>query len=154
MDAKFRASPQHGVGPCGLRTWATEKGPKTTAADAAAEGFSSGGGFGDDVDVLAVPLRGEMHAAVDQRKKRIVLAHAYAIAGVELGAPLANQDVACHDGLAAKALDAQALGVGIPTVAGRAAALLGGEKLEIEREHDAPKYTWRRPRAQRPEPEG
>jgi hypothetical protein len=45
---------------------------------------------------------------------------------VEVGAPLADDDLAGVDDLAAEALDAEALGVGVAPVAGGAEALLVG----------------------------
>jgi hypothetical protein len=46
------------------------------------------------------------------------------VTGVEVRASLANDDLAGSDDLATEALDSQALGVGVPTVAGRRRPLL------------------------------
>ena len=54
------------------------------------------------------------------------------VAGVELGAALAHEDVAGDDRFTAEALHAEALGVGIAPVTSGPAALLGSEKLEVE----------------------
>jgi hypothetical protein len=61
---------------------------------------------------------------VSQCKKGVVLADADIIAGVKLGAPLANDDAASGDQLTAKALYAKALGIGVTTVTGTAACFL------------------------------
>ena len=58
-----------------------------------------------------------------QGEQRVVLAAADAVARVELGAALPDDDLAGLDDLAAEALDAQALGVGVATVAGAGCAL-------------------------------
>src|SRR5690606_3525223 len=70
--------------------------------------------FGDDVHRAALlrALGGELHLAIDQREQRVVAAQADAIAGVELGATLADDDVAGLDGLAAVDLHTQVLRVG------------------------------------------
>src|SRR4051812_6273756 len=65
----------------------------------------------------------EAHRAVDQGEQGVVLADADILALVELGAALADDDVAGEDLLAAELLDAQAPTGGIAAVA-RAAACL------------------------------
>lgn len=81
----------------------------------------------DNVDVFPIARAREGHLAFDDCENRVVFAHHDADAGIELRSPLTDDDVARNDNLAAKALDTQALGIGIATVAGRAGALLGGE---------------------------
>src|SRR5690606_416737 len=79
--------------------------------------------FGDDVHRAALlrALGGELHLAIDQREQRVVAAQADAVTRVELGATLADDDVAGLDGLAAVDLHAQVLRVGVAAVAGRTA---------------------------------
>ena len=62
--------------------------------------------------------------ARDQGEQRVVATTADAGAGVEVGAALADDDLAGVDDLAAEPLDAEALGVGVATVLGRGRALL------------------------------
>ena len=50
------------------------------------------------------------------REQRVIPTNANIDAGVNLGAPLANEDVSRNHLLAAKHLDAQSLGLGIATV--------------------------------------
>ena len=59
----------------------------------------------------------EQHRAVLQRKERPIATGADVLAGMELGAALADDDAAGGDGLAAKCLYAEALAGGIATVA-------------------------------------
>ena len=56
------------------------------------------------------------HGARGQREQRVVAAAADVVAGVEVGAALADDDLAGVDQLAAEALDAEALGVGVAAV--------------------------------------
>ena len=60
-------------------------------------------------DVLFVATRRELHRSLDEREKRVVLAHADVFAGVELGAALTNEDVARKNAFATEALHAEAL---------------------------------------------
>jgi hypothetical protein len=66
----------------------------------------------------------EADMSVSQGKKGVVLAYANIVAGVKLGAALANDDAASGNELTAKALHAKALGIGVPTVPGTAARFL------------------------------
>ena len=61
---------------------------------------------------------------VDQREQRVVAATADALAGVEVGAALADDDLARVHVLAAEALHAEPLGVGVAAVAAGRRALL------------------------------
>src|SRR5664279_2916066 len=78
----------------------------------------------DDIDRLASALGAELDRARGQREQGVILPAADALTRVELGAPLADQDLAGADDLAAEPLDAQALRVRVPTVAGAGCALL------------------------------
>src|SRR3954452_12987026 len=51
----------------------------------------------------------ELDGAGFEREQRVVAAHADALAGMELGAPLPHQDIARHHDLAAEFLDAEPL---------------------------------------------
>ncbi len=96
-------------------------------------GLRAGGG--PDVDVFAVPLGAEFDRTLDQGEERVILAHADTGARIKLRATLADQNIAGQNVLAAKALDAQALSVGIAPVARGTGAFFGCEELEIKREH-------------------
>ena len=64
-------------------------------------------------------------APADKREQRVVAAAADVVAGVEVGAALAEDDLAGLDLLAAEPLHAEALGVGVAAVtAGRRALLV------------------------------
>src|SRR5690606_1470400 len=78
----------------------------------------------DDVDDLAAALRAELDSARLKSEQRVVAATADVHAGVEVGAALADDNLAGVDLLAAETLDAKSLGVGVTTVAGGACALL------------------------------
>src|SRR5690625_5484558 len=58
----------------------------------------------DDADHLAVALAAELDGSRGQREQRVVVPATHAVAGVDLGAALAHQDVAGDDGLGAAAL--------------------------------------------------
>src|SRR5580704_13315301 len=66
----------------------------------------------------------KLDLARDQGKQRVVAATAHTHAGVEVGAVLAHDDLSGVDELAAEALDAKALGVGVPAVPAGGRALL------------------------------
>ncbi len=70
--------------------------------------------------VAASALR-EFHGALAQSEQGVVFATADVLAGMEMGATLANDDVAGDDVLAAVALHAQSLSM-------RVAAVTGGAK--------------------------
>ena len=84
------------------------------------------------MNVLAVAVCRELDGAGGQGVERVILADAHVEPGVKFGAPLADQNVACENGLAAEFFDAETLRIGIAAIAGRAGALFRGEKLEIE----------------------
>ena len=60
--------------------------------------------------------------AFNQSEQGVVLADANIGTGVKLGAALAHDDGACSDVFTSESLDAQHFGVGVTTVARRAAA--------------------------------
>src|SRR5881394_1546133 len=66
----------------------------------------------------------ERDLAVAECKQGMVLAHADAFAGIELGAALAHDHIAARHGFAAEQLDAQHFGIGIATVARGTAGFL------------------------------
>ena len=85
---------------------------------------SEGSGLGEhDVDDPAVAAGAEPDVAGGLGEQGVVVAAADVGAGVEVGAALADEDLAGLDELAAEALDAQALGVRVATVAGGAETL-------------------------------
>ena len=77
----------------------------------------------------------ELDLAVDQSEQRIVLADTDVVARMDVRASLANENVASQNELTVCALGAEALGLGITTVLGRAAAFLVREELETHRKH-------------------
>ena len=78
----------------------------------------------DDVDDATAAPGAELHGCPATSANSVSsLATADAAAGVEVGAALADDDLAGVDELAAVALDAEALGVGVATVLGRRCAL-------------------------------
>src|SRR5437868_6884691 len=56
--------------------------------------------------------------AVDQGEQRVVTAHADMIAGLDLGAALANNNATCCNQLSIKAFYTEHLGVAVPAIAG------------------------------------
>ena len=77
-----------------------------------------------DADDAAAATFREVHGPRRAGVDRVVAADADAVAGLELGAALANDDLAAGHGLAGEHLHAEALGVGVAAVAGGAEALL------------------------------
>src|SRR5687768_5727023 len=78
----------------------------------------------DDVDDLAAALAAELHRTGLECEQGVVAAAADAAARVEVRAALADDDLARVDELAAEALHAEALGVGVAAVLGGRGALL------------------------------
>ena len=72
---------------------------------------------------LRPPLCAELDRTGREGEQSVVAATADVGAGVEVGAALADDDLACADDLAAEALHAEALCVRVTTVAGGACAL-------------------------------
>src|SRR5664280_1619345 len=77
----------------------------------------------DDVDGLAAALGAELHRTRDEREEGVVATTTNAVAGVEVRATLANDNLAGVDGLAAEAFDAKILGVRVAPVARRGCTL-------------------------------
>ena len=72
----------------------------------------------DDLDGLLIATApGEFHDAIGEREERVVFAHADVRAGVELGAALAQDDIAGKDTLTAEFLHTQALALGVAPIA-------------------------------------
>src|SRR6476659_6575920 len=94
------------------------------AAAARPPGARPGSGRRQHADGLATLLGAEGDRTADEREQRVVAAAADAVTGVEVRAALADDDLARADQLAAEALDTQALGVAVATVARRGRALL------------------------------
>src|SRR5579871_1327555 len=86
-------------------------------------------------DALALALAVELDDALDQREQRVIAPDADVRAGIEPRAALAHDDVTGNHALAAEALHAQALGIGVAAVAGGTGALFRGKKLKVELEH-------------------
>jgi len=59
-----------------------------------------------DVDHAATTSGAELDTAFDQGEQGVILAATNTGTGVEVGATLADDDLACIDGLTAEALDA------------------------------------------------
>ena len=72
------------------------------------------GGLGNDVDPPTTLV--ELHAAIDQCPNRVITAQTDILAGVELRATLADDDVAGDDRLAAEFFDAEPLADAIAAV--------------------------------------
>ena len=77
----------------------------------------------------------ELDLTVNQSKQGVVAADADIVAGMDVSASLANQDVASQNELTVSALHAQTLGLGVTAVLGGAAALLMGKELEADLHH-------------------
>ena len=73
--------------------------------------------LGVDRDEPAAMTGPELHDAGALGEDRVVLAEARALAGLEAGAALADDDLAAGDLLAGEDLHAEALGVGVAAVA-------------------------------------
>src|SRR3954469_4813022 len=84
-----------------------------------------------DVHDAAATPGAELHAARDEREQGVVLAPTHAAAGVEVGAALADDDLAGVDELTAVALHAEALCVGVATVLGRRCSLFVSHELSL-----------------------
>src|SRR5262245_9912833 len=109
---------------CGNDTWRDGACPRPRAAARAAP---TGGLrlFGFDRDRPAeAPAIVVTHHARDLGKEGVVLASAHVDAWEELGAALAHEDRPARNVLAAERLHAQALGVRVAAVAGRALTFL------------------------------
>mgnify|MGYP005605567777 CR=1 FL=1 len=83
--------------------------------------------------ILALAL--ELDGTVNQSEQGVIAADADIDAGMDVGASLANQDVAGQNELTVSTLHAQALSLGITTVLGRTAALVVSEELNTNLQH-------------------
>ena len=77
-----------------------------------------------NADNLAIALAAELDRTRAQGEQGVILATANAVARVEVGAALTNEDLTSVDQLAAVALHAEALRVGVAAVTGGTKALL------------------------------
>jgi hypothetical protein len=78
----------------------------------------------DHINDPAPPAGTELNMAVGEGEESVVAASANTVAGMEMGAVLADNDLPGLDGLAAKQLHTQALSIRITTVPGGRRALL------------------------------
>ena len=83
--------------------------------------------------ILALAL--ELDGTVNQSKQGVVLADANVDTGMDVGASLANQNVASQNELTVSTLDAQALSLGITAVLGGTAAIVVSEELNTNLQH-------------------
>jgi hypothetical protein len=77
----------------------------------------------DDVDDLAATLRTKLHCTSSECEQGVVASTTDVDAGVEVSATLTNEDFARENFLAAEALYAETLCVGVTTVSGRTRSL-------------------------------
>src|SRR5207247_430051 len=80
--------------------------------------------LGNDADDPAAATRRELHHPRALREDGVVPADSGAVARLEAGAALADDDLAARHGLSGEHLHAEAFGVRVPAVAARAEALL------------------------------
>ena len=83
--------------------------------------------------ILALAL--ELDSTVNQSEQGVILADTNVDTGMDVGASLANQDVASQNELTVSTLNAQTLRLGITTVLGRTAALVVSEELNANLQH-------------------
>jgi hypothetical protein len=91
------------------------------------------------VDRNLFPIFAQMlkaDSAAGSGKKGIVASAAYVLAGVNVGAALADEDIASQDELAVGTLGTKTLGLGITAVFGGAAALFVSEELQTNLNHN------------------
>src|ERR1019366_5390484 len=77
----------------------------------------------DDVDRLTSTLLAKLHRTGDEGKERVIATATNAVAGMEVRATLAHDDLAGVDCLAAETLDAKELGVRVAPVTRRRCTL-------------------------------
>src|SRR5207247_8428993 len=86
--------------------------------------------LGDDAHSPPATHASERHQPADQSEQGVIPAASHAVPGVEMGAALADQDLARVDPLTAEPLDAQPLCRGVtPVAAGRCALLVCHRQL-------------------------
>ena len=83
--------------------------------------------------ILALAL--ELDGTVNQSEQGVILADTNVDTGMDVGASLANQNVAGQNELTVCTLDAQALSLGITAVLGGTAALVVSEELNTNLQH-------------------
>lgn len=83
-----------------------------------------GSGLSDDVDDLAAATRTELNVAGGGGEQGVVITATHVIAGVEVGAALADDDLTGVDELTTETLHTEALRVGVTAVAGGTQTLL------------------------------
>ena len=82
----------------------------------------------------------EADNAINLGKKGIVLAYANVVAGMEVGAPLPDQNVTGQNELPVSPLAPKTLGFAVASVTGTANALLMSKKLQIDHHRVTPPY--------------
>ena len=83
--------------------------------------------------ILALAL--ELDGTVNQSKQGVILADTNVDTGMDVGASLANQDIAGQNELTVCTLNAQAFRLGITAVLGGTAALVVSEELNTNLQH-------------------
>ena len=78
----------------------------------------------------------ELDGTVNQSKQGVILADTNVDTGMDVGASLANQDIASQNELTVCTLDAQALSLGVTAVLGGTAALMVSEELNVNLQHN------------------
>jgi hypothetical protein len=82
-------------------------------------------------DIHAATFAVKLHFAIDERKERVITAHADVDAGMNFGAALANDDVASDNRLTAEFLHAETFTAGIATVLDGALSFFVGHGGEV-----------------------
>ena len=89
----------------------------------------------DGAHFAILTLAFKLDMTVDLCKQGVVAANTDIVAGMDVRASLANQNIAREDKLTVRTLHAQSLGLGITTVLSRTAALLMSEELKTDFQH-------------------
>ena len=90
---------------------------------------------GNLLAILALAL--ELDMAVNQSKQGVVAADTDVDAGMDVGAALANKNVARENELTVGALGTKALGLGVTAVLGRAHTFFMSEELKTNVHHNS-----------------
>ena len=77
----------------------------------------------------------EPDGPVDQCEQGVIAADTDIVAGMDSGASLPDEDVPRQDSLTVGSLDAESLGLAVPTVLGGTDALLMSKELQTELQH-------------------
>lgn len=75
-----------------------------------------GNGFQHWIDVYTTTIAVETNHTIGERKNRVITSQPDVFAGMKLGATLAQDDVARHDGFTAKFFDAETLADAVAAV--------------------------------------